>query len=403
MSIRLPSASKVALALRCAFYLSPIAPRTPREAQSLASERGNAVHALAEAILEGRPHECSVEVEAYRAPLTEAIDALVAEGWMLAAELPMAYSPTLGEGRLLKKGSHRDYSDVGDDEIPGTSDIVGVMPGKLLVVDVKTGRVAKEHEPIETEQLRALAVGLASVFGADSVDVALLHVEPGDYAMPRGDLYAWDLENIAESLRALAAMENPSPVPGTYCTDTWCPIRAVCPATLAAIAAIDARAVEQFPAESIISGVVVESNGTTTRLTLADADVARKARVALKLYDDRAKMLREALHNFIRGEAIEVSPGVFYGFVENRRETVGDLTPEAVAIIREAVGEEALSYSSSGDAIEKAAKARQSKRGEGMRKAAEVKAQLRRLGVLKSSTFSKPQEFTKNDNEETAA
>jgi hypothetical protein len=410
VSIRLPTMSKAALSLACQYWLSEHAPRMPWEPSSPAAEHGNAVHSLAEAILEGRQVKCSAEVEPYRAPLTQAIESLRAEGWHLAAEVPVAYTPATGAARSLKKGGHRAYGDVKPHELAGTADIVGVKPGAIIVADVKTGRGAKAHEATETQQLRALAVAFANIYGADFADVALLHVEPNDYELDRGTLYAWDLAETADALRALAATENPQPKPGPHCTSQWCPIRTVCPATKAAIAAIDARAEAHFPTGSIAEAILVETyeerGEKKSRLVLRDEETAKRARLALKLYDEQAKRLREALHNTLRKGAIEVSPGLFYGYVQNSRETVGDLTPEAVALIREQVGESALTYSSSGDAIERAAMAQQTRRGEGKRKAAEIKAALRQLGVMRRSEFSKPQEFTKqqsNDDEGEAA
>jgi hypothetical protein len=355
----------------------------PWEPSSAAAQQGNDVHALGEAIVDGREHECSAEIEAYRAPLTEAIDALRAEGWTLASEVPIAYAPATGAGRALPKGGHRAYGSVKPHEIAGTADIVGLKPGRLLVADFKTGRGAKEHEAIDTPQLRALAVGFAAIYGAESAEVALIHVEPGDYEVSRGELYAWDLEETAEQLRALALTEEATPRPGPHCASQWCPIRAVCPATRAALERIHSEAAAHFPDAML----VVDSD-----------DKARAARVALRLYDEAAERLKESLHGYVRSRgAIDLGDGTRYGLTVQSRERV-TLDADAVALLRDHGALDAVEYRTSKEAIKRALATVYPGRGNATKRLRALLDELRSGGHVSASSFERFDIF-KNDSD----
>jgi len=380
--------------MRCAYSFSRHAPRMPWEPSSPAAEHGVAVHSLGEAIVEAVVEgivegivqamteaivdgviECSPEVEPYRDPLTEAIAMLRAEGWVLAAEVPMAYWPATGSARALKKGGgHRAYADVKSHEMSGTADIVGVKPGRVIVVDIKTGRSARSHSALETDQLRMLAVGFAAIYGATSVEVALLHVEPGDYYLDRGELYAWDLEETADSLRALAEMADPVPTPGMHCTTMWCPIRAVCPATLVAVQRIDAEVARAFP-------------GAMT--TVDSDDKARAARVALLLYDERADALKASLDEYIRHRgAVDMGDGTSYGLTVQERERV-TLDASAVQTLVDHGALEAVEYRTSKEAIKRSLAARYPGRGKSIKRFRDLLDALRAAGHVRTSAFER--------------
>jgi hypothetical protein len=369
VSIRLPTMSKTGLSLLCQFWLSQHAPRMPWEPSSPAAEHGNNVHALGEAVLEGRQIECSAEVEPYREPLARAINSLRAEGWTLAAEVPVAYAPATGAARALKKGGHRAYADVKAHELAGTADIVGVKPGAVLVVDTKTGRGAKQHAAVDTDQLRALAVAFASIYGADCADVALLHVEPGGYELDRGTLYSWDLEEMADALRRLAATVDPQPKPGPHCTSQWCPIRTVCPATKAALERINVTAARAFP-EGLM---VVDSD-----------DKARSARIAIKLAEESVKALKSNLAAYVRRYgSIDLGDGSRYVHRECVREDV-KVTREHLPILEELGIASAAEVSVTKEAIARAVGASVSSK-----KTKAIVDALRERGLTKTSKFDR--------------
>lgn len=392
MSIRLPSASKAGLALACQFSFSSHAPRVPWEPSSPAAEHGNAVHALGEAIVEGREVECSAEVEPYRAPLAEASESLRREGWRLSAEVPIAYDPRARSARVLRKGGgHRAYSDVRASEMPGTADVVGGKPGRLIIADFKTGRGAREHSAIETVQMRVLAVAFAAAYKLDSAEVALIHVEPGDYRIDRCELFAWDLEESADQLAALMDVVDPVPQPGAHCTSMWCPIRAVCPATIAAVERINGEAARAFP-----SGM----------LEVDDDDKAKAARVALKLYDERSEALRRSLHDYVRHRGpIDMGDGTRYGLTVQERERVS-LDVDAARLLADHGAADAIEYRTSKEAIKRALAARYPGRGKSTQRFRDLLEELRGRGSVSTSTFERFDTFkndTKNEDEGEAA
>jgi hypothetical protein len=299
--------------------------------------------------------------------------------------LAQSAAPATAAARALVKGGHRAYGDVRSHEIAGTSDIVGVKPGKVLIVDVKTGRGAKEHAAVDTEQLRVLALGFCAIYGADSADVGLLHVEAGDYYLDRGELFPWDLEEFAEALRALAATVDPVPVPGPHCTNLWCSIRAVCPATVAALQRIDAEAARAFPDAML----VVDSE-----------EKARAARVALRLYDEAAARLKTSLHDFVRHRgAIDLGDGTRYALTVQERERI-DLDADAVRKLADHGAIAAVEYRTSKEAIKRALAAQYPGRGNATKRLRSLLEELRADGHVSSSTFERFDTVKKNDNEE---
>src|SRR5512139_2909318 len=119
----LPSASKLALAMRCQYPWHPSV-RWPKEQKSVAAARGDAVHAVAET------HDAATVKHDYSAGRTVednarlAVDALTAGAVEVLREQPLAYHAETDTARMLPKGSHRDYSARKQGELVGTVDLL---------------------------------------------------------------------------------------------------------------------------------------------------------------------------------------------------------------------------------------------------------------------------------------
>jgi hypothetical protein len=133
-------------------------------------------------------------------------------------------------------------------------------------------------------------------------------------------------------------------------------------------------------------------------LAVENDEQAKKARVALKLYDEVAKRLKDSLHEYVKSHgAVEIADGVFYGLVEQSREAIDLSVPGAADAVREVAGLEAIEMSTSKAAIERSTMAAQEKRGEGAAKARALYDRLREMGAVRTSSFARTEEFTKKE------
>jgi len=390
----LPSASKIALAMRCAYPWHPRSFPWPKEPRSDAAKRGDAVHAVAE------PHEPGESTEHLHARTAEdavrvAVDDLTRDSLYLR-ERSIAYDPMADAARLLPKAAHRDYRQVRSGEFVGTFDLLVVRPGLVQIVDHKTGNAARKGRASNAWQLRMLAVAVRRLLGADFVDVAFVHVEDGDYRVDSHEFAPWDLDEYARALRGLVriiegAAQEPSP--GPHCYDGYCPMRSTCPAMAAVVERVHEGAKLRLPVLGDEPRNDEEAKAWRTGLRMAEEWVERK-RAGLAAYATR--------------HPVDLGGGTMYGLVEVTKEDKWDLTvPGAADLVREVAGDEAIKVriTTSKDAIEAGARARQTKRGEGTKRVMLAYAELRKMGALSASTYSSVREFSRalpaSDNEET--
>jgi hypothetical protein len=383
--MRLPTASKVGLAVKCSFAWSPHAPTWPKEQFSAHADHGQAVHALAEAMAEGRTVSVSPETAPYQAPIEEALADLGARRDNVEIEQPYAVNPLTGEARQLKKGTHRGYRDALDGEITGTADLLVFDGGEVTCGDWKTGAGARRSRVGESWQMRTLGLSVGKVSGRE-VRIAHVHLEPNDYRIDMAPLDSWELDETEYELRRVVneiKAGTAEPKPGHHCSDGWCPIRSVCPATKAALASIESNAAKLFPADM---------------LRVDSPERAKAARTAIKLAEEALKTLRENVRQFLASNgSVEIAHGLHYGIVETRKEVVDLNSPEAVALIRAELGEAPLTFETSKTAIIAAAKAQQSKRGDGVKKAEEIFAKLRDMKAIRESVSAYPKEFRRDE------
>jgi hypothetical protein len=149
----------------------------------------------------------------------------------------MAGAPT----RLLPggPGDAHDYPEAGEDEFPGTADLVSVVRRSalskkiLLVLDHKSGfNVAADWQPrtpAENGQLRSLATAFADRYEPDLVIVAFFHAPiEGLPTVMADELTSADIESHRRELqRAWKRLGNGWLHPGDWCAH--CPAWAVCP------------------------------------------------------------------------------------------------------------------------------------------------------------------------------
>jgi len=381
--VKLPTASKVGLALACSFSWSPRAPRAPREAMSAAADKGNAVHEVCERLVRGQAVAWD-RLPAEIAALARGAERFLADHplELPRAEVPLAYDVATGVGREMPAGGHRAYADAKSTEIVGTADVFAVG----VVLDWKTGRGARETSAADGWQLRVLALAAARAYGWRQVQVGYVHLEPGDYQADIATLGAWELDETADELsrihEEIRAGEQ-QPQPGPHCGDSWCPIRSVCPTTAAALAKIDASVAAFVPSS----------------FEVANDDDAKRARVCLKLVDEARNQLESNLKSYVRRVGhIDLGNGRAYGVREQARDTVS-LTRDAAEVLIEAGAAEALEMSTSKAAIQRALATTRTGRGEAKRATDKVVATLREMGCVRTTTFERLEEFDNTKKE----
>lgn len=394
-----PSMSRLGLARACLFPWTG-GVRWPRSEVGEAARYGSAVSRVAERLARGEAPDAEAaavefDVAAELPRLLRDADAIAEfladeSRYWHKAETPLALHPVRGTARELLSSGPRDYSDVRPGELTGTPDLVFVRAADELVVrDYKTGQYTRRLRPRDSAQLRALGLAAALAYGARQVTVELVQVDDGVVA-PRTDvLDEWDLDCVrTELIGILDALERPSvPRPGRHCTDSYCPLVAVCPATRAALAAVDQAAALEHPFSP----------------TITSPDHAASVRVRLKMVEAATREIRAALEAYVAEHgAVELGGGHWYGPVQcDGTERVDLGVAGAVAAIRERLGEhadEALEVKTSKAALERAARAatKDAERGAATRVREELYGELRRLGALRQGPpFTKFEEFKK--------
>lgn len=375
------SASKIDLAKRCQFWLSPHAPSAPKQEQTTYSRRGNEAHAVAEQASRD-PSSETVAASPWAASVALA-DETVPDGARFE-EVAYAWDCGSNTARELTTNGHRDYSMARKNEIVGTADLVVVCEDRVFVRDLKTGRGARDTEAIDSMQLQFLALCAARVHGKSSATIELYHLDedPERCYGDREDLTAIDLYDIETELADLwSAIDGAQavPIPGTHCYSSWCPIRQVCPATMATLARIDEAAHRGLPMAP----------------TIDNDDQAARVVVGMKVvesaFEYNLKAWKEQLRAYVdRNGPIDMGEGEKYGAVEVSKDSIR-ITHDHIATIERVMGAGnarlAVGVSTSKAAIERACKSLQARRGEGSAMAREVVESLRRENAVRTSRY----------------
>lgn len=237
---------------------SAILPHSEK-ANDAATNQGVEVHRFLELISTGISREAAIELcasEHRRFLSVIEVDKLPATATgQYAAEVAFAYNWRKGTARELGRGTGRDYSGVGPDEIPGTADVVGLTPDAVVVLDYKAGPYATRRGSVgDSMQLRGYALAAARAYGRERAIIGEIRIgadgapvfETAELDVNAISIVASEIEAIMEDA-AIAAKQNlshnnPRTVEGPHCA--YCPAFASCPAKFSLASALgdpDAR------------------------------------------------------------------------------------------------------------------------------------------------------------------
>ena len=162
--------------------------------------------------------------------------------------------------------------------------------------------------------------------------------------------------------------------PGPHCFGSFCPVRTACPEQTGKLARIAEDAKKRLPVLGPIGN---------------DEDCARW-HLGIKLLEDVVRQARYHRDEYVRSHVVRLDSDTVLGFQETDKEEIDLSTPEALAAVKAvaplAVKERAPRVTKSD--IEAAARAAQTKRGDGMRVAKELYGRLREMGAMKTNTYS---------------
>lgn len=348
--MREPSASQLALAAACQHPWTS-GTRWPEETSSIPIA-GKRVHRILEGAVTGEAVFPEVLAPPLSASEVETVLATAAQGTALIererstmawqkAELWLRYCVETGAVKLVQPGTGREpgwWSSIIDY-------VAETAPGEILVRDWKTGRPTGAKAE-DSAQLRLCALAAAKYFGARRVWVELAFIDPGDVWFNGVRFDRFDLACFADDLRKLRRriIGGPTPpVPGPHCTDSYCPLRGVCPATRAALSSA-------FPIESdLVAQIRDEAHARWIIERLAGAQAALDA-------------VKSAVKEYAKTTPIHGADGKVYAWRDKTRRAVKVDTEEQRAALRSILGEHAekalkFEWTTSVGAIEDAARA----------------------------------------------
>lgn len=345
-----PSPSKAALAERCEFPWARMAPRWPQRAPGPPALFGSAVGRAAELHVGGQAVDLDVLAAEWKllpAQITsfklcarhvlEQVDALKADPEVtdLRAEVPFAYDWRADTGRECgARAPGGKATDQREGEVSGTVDVIYRRRGRLVIRDWKTGVRAREHRPAETLQVIVYALAAVRAHGDGEATIELAHADADGVYVVHDDLDTWALDESALRVRELyerirTGGDGIVPKPGQHCVDSYCPIVAVCPVTVAAMRAIERAA--EAPAIALSTPDQIES-----------PEHAAKVRVRLKMIEEAVKATKQlALEPYVRRTGpIDLGNGKVWGAVQNEGREVVDLAKAgAVGVMKKHLGE----------------------------------------------------------------
>jgi RecB family exonuclease len=226
MALRTPSASSLERADNCP--PSHFLPRVS-DVSSSAAMLGTAVHDFivrareegAEAALVDLPEDAEHRMFCENLRLDR-----LPEGGQL--EVAYAYDPQTGTARVLGFNIGRRYVEHGlkPHEVPGTADLVGVAGDTVVLIDWKTG-FYNLGPAKRAWQLRFLALCACRVLGLSKARVSFWYLkESGDIFEETAELDAFDLDDIADEVKALLARlqaaEASAPAVPDVSRGPWC-------------------------------------------------------------------------------------------------------------------------------------------------------------------------------------
>ena len=209
-----------------------------------------------------------------------------------SAEVSMAFDPSTGIARVIGENLTREesYSSLGEYEIGGTADVVGVGDGFVYVADYKSGRSDKTRAFMHW-QLRALAVMASKCFGTRSAIVQLIHMPDESITWSdTAEFDEFDLDEFAEHLSGMidSVKSDCEPVTGPQCK--YCPAFRSCPAQIDMLSAISD--------ESCLDGY--------DEITV---DMAADAWIAIEKFELAAKRVKSTIFDLATETPIDLGDG----------------------------------------------------------------------------------------------
>lgn len=396
----LPSASHLELAEHCVFPWAGGVRWPERPSLGIPGRYGNAFHELAAGLVRGVEPQAAALIETHGLPPAEgrrliAAGARVAElldgdlGAAREAEVEIVYHVAGARARRAPRTSMEPG------EMFGAADVVLEREDGVVVVrDWKTGERAKGKGPLATPQLRFLARAAADLFPeAAGIRVELAFVDEDGAELVGEDVDALELGAVEYELVDLVERVDavPAPRPGPWCDRYYCPIRAVCPATVAALAVVD-----QDLARTPLVGEIA---------TAWQAAAVRHRLPVLQAWLDQRHADLEAWSKKWGPLPVEDKPGVFWGPVDHAGRERIEATRDAVEIVRQRLGEHAdlaIERSMSKASLERGTRAALTAGGAPLKRgalSAAVKSLLEELrgvhAVVKGAPYTKFEEFKK--------
>lgn len=312
----LPSASRLQLVDTC--EASAVLPQVSTETPD--ASRGTAIHRYRQRAVElGSNEQALAEIE--DDDLREVCAAIETDGLPVdpaaySAEVALAYNVVTGGGRRLA-GRERDYSDVTEDEIPGTADIVALVDDDAVYIgDIKTG-YGRVPAPRRNLQLLFLALAACRAWGGTRAIVEIIRPRENARAWrERAEIGPFELAAVGHRLREMMLRVREARVQyelGNYepryaITEgcKYCPAIDHCRPMTEQLIEIATGPEERL--EQVFLGSMREN--------------APAAHAKLKGIEAFVKRLRGHLETYATEHPFDIGDGYMYGLVETKRESL---------------------------------------------------------------------------------
>lgn len=400
----LPSASKLELAEHCVYPWSSGVRWPKREPMSADQRYGLAFHDLAAAMAAGSADIPAIitarqltgaEEKRLEATADHLAEVLLLDQAAATPEAEVAYVYDVDTGAIERAA---DRWAGGPGRVYGAADLVFErQDGVYVVRDWKTGHRARGRSPGQTPQLRFLGMVAGALAGFSTVRVELAFVDEEGVEVVGEQLDALDLGAVEGELAGLVdrIKEPPTPRPGPWCERYYCPLRASCPATLAALAHVDGE-LQRFP----LLGAFQSAEHA--------AFVRHRLPVLQALLDERQADIEEYSKHY-GPLPVEDKPGMVWGPREQPGRERIEASPAALKILRSKLSAEgaevAIEKSISKASIERGVKrdvtAAGGKRGAATKMLTPLLEELRAAkAVKKGAPFMRFEEFKRAGGDE---
>ena len=305
----LPTASALDLALICTG--SAILPRVRETSPGM--HAGTARHRYMQRVSEIGRDAALLEIADLDArAVCEAIDlaGLPLDPRNYVPEVALAWDVVTGRGRELGRGLDRDYRGRTENEIVGTADVVGFLPGAVFVADWKSEHDQDVPPVRDNLQLRFYALAAARSGRAERAVVEIIRPREGRAWRERAELDAFDLAETAVALRELvasiraAAADVPRLVVGAHCRRCRC-LR-TCPAQMALVRELGYSTVAGVAAAP---GQALVLTGDQAMTVENAGEVLGRVRAARKALD----VIEESIDAIAWQEPLPMPGGKVYG------------------------------------------------------------------------------------------